>query len=401
MTSDEPSPVALAPVERVSGSVLQEHAEMFAQQGMMAASLNALYLPVLVVNSHRQIIFANQAMADLVDVDNGAALIGVRPGEALHCHYVDAGEAGCGTSPFCRYCGAARAIAEAELEAEREEEAFILREFGQFPAALDLHVVTKSFYLGQERFTMMTIRDVSGEKRRYAMERIFFHDVLNTVQKMRIAADMLNENDGSDDELLRRVIQKSVTRLTEEILAQRDLSEMENGELAIRANEIRSRETLTDLVESYFEQGLARGHRIQLADDTADVPFVVDETKLRRVLDNMLKNALEAEDAEATITVGCRVLLSDLDQGRTRDTVEFWVHNPRVMSEAVRWQVFRRSFTTKGKGRGLGTYSMKVLTERYLEGEIDFISEPDQGTTFYARYPVSPSYAQGGTPSVT
>jgi len=71
------------------------------------------------------------------------------------------------------------------------------------------------------------------------------------------------------------------------------------------------------------------------------------------------------------------------------------------MSEAVRWQVFRRSFTTKGKGRGLGTYSMKVLTERYLEGEIDFISEPDQGTTFYARYPVSPSYAQGETLSVT
>ncbi len=36
---------------------------------------------------------------------------------------------------------------------------------------------------------------------------------------------------------------------------------------------------------------------------------------------------------------------------------------------------------------------MKVLTERYLEGEIDFTSEPGQGTTFQARYPVSPSYA--------
>ncbi len=393
MMSDELSPVALAPLERASESVLQQQTELFAQQEVLAATLNAMVLPVLVVNSHRQIIFANQAMADLVDAENGAALVGIRPGEALHCHYVDAGEAGCGTSPFCRYCGAARAMAEVELGAEREEEAFILRDFGQFPAALDLHIVAKSFQLGQERFTMMTIRDISGEKRRVAMERIFFHDVLNTVQKMRIAADMLDEEDASDDEMLRKVIQKSVTRLTEEILAQRDLSEMENGELAIRASEIRSREILTDMVDSYLEGGLVRGHRVQLADDTADVHFLVDETQLRRVLDNMLKNALEAEDTEAKITLGCRFLPSDPLQGRPRDMVEFWVHNPRVMSEAVQWQIFRRSFTTKGKGRGLGTYSMKVLTERYLEGEIDFTSEPGQGTTFQARYPVSPSYA--------
>ncbi len=260
MMSDEPSPVALAPLERASESVLQQQTELFAQQEVLAATLNAMVLPVLVVNSHRQIIFANQAMADLVDAENGAALVGIRPGEALHCHYVDAGEAGCGTSPFCRYCGAARAMAEVELGAEREEEAFILRDLGQFPAALDLHIVAKSFQLGQERFTMMTIRDISGEKRRVAMERIFFHDVLNTVQKMRIAADMLDEEDASDDEMLRKVIQKSVTRLTEEILAQRDLSEMENGELAIRASEIRSREILTDMVDSYLE-GLVRGHR--------------------------------------------------------------------------------------------------------------------------------------------
>ncbi len=330
MMSDEPSPVALAPLERASESVLQQQTELFAQQEVLAATLNAMVLPVLVVNSHRQIIFANQAMADLVDAENGAALVGIRPGEALHCHYVDAGEAGCGTSPFCRYCGAARAMAEVELGAEREEEAFILRDFGQFPAALDLHIVAKSFQLGQERFTMMTIRDISGEKRRVAMERIFFHDVLNTVQKMRIAADMLDEEDASDDEMLRKVIQKSVTRLTEEILAQRDLSEMENGELAIRASEIRSREILTDMVDSYLEGGLVRGHRVQLADDTADVHFLVDETQLRRVLDNMLKNALEAEDTEAKITLGCRFLLSDPLQGRPRDMVEFWVHNPRA-----------------------------------------------------------------------
>ncbi len=50
------------------------------------------------------------------------------------------------------------------------------------------------------------------------------------------------------------------------------------------------------------------------------------------------------------------------------EMIEFWVHNHAVMPESVQRQVFQRSFTTKGRGRGLGTYSVKLLTERYLEG---------------------------------
>jgi signal transduction histidine kinase len=375
----------LASIQRASASEVRQQVAKVTRNEALAAALEILPSPVLVVNDHRQIIFANQAMADLVGAEKGADLIGMRSGEALHCHHVNDGEAGCGTSPFCRYCGAARAIAEAGSETESYEEAFILREFGQVPLALDLEVVTRTFVLEGERFTMMTITDISGEKRRQSMERIFFHDVLNTVQKMRIAADLLLEEDGTDELLLRQMIMKSVGRLTEEILAQRDLADMENGESAVKPTQVHSQELLADLVESYLEYSLTQGQQVQIAAETQDVIFVTDETKLRRVLDNMLKNALEAEGSGATITIGCRTAAPD--------AVEFWVHNSSVMPEAVRWQVFKRSFSTKGQGRGLGTYSMRVLTERYLEGEISFSSEPEAGTTFRARYPLCPSYA--------
>ncbi|MBN1248789.1 MAG: PAS domain-containing sensor histidine kinase [Anaerolineae bacterium] len=395
MMPSEPHPVALAPIERVSGCTLQEQVAKFARQEGLTAALEALPLPVLVVNDHRQIVYANQTLADLVGAENGVALVGIRPGEALHCHHVDDGEAGCGTSPFCRYCGAARAIAEAEVGIVHGEEAFILREFSQSPSALDLQISTKQLILEGERFTLLSIMDISDEKRRHAMERAFFHDVLNTVQKMRIAADLLMDEDSVDEALLRRVIQKSVEQLAEEILVQRDLADMENGVLGVRPTEVRTQELLIDLVESYLERGLAQGKQVTLAAEMADVAFVVDKTQLRRVLNNMLKNAIESEGPGATITVGCRVVHVDgVSASVNGAQVEFWVHNPSVMSEAVRWQVFQRSFSTKGKGRGLGTYSMKVLTERYLEGEITFSSEGGVGTTFRARYPMLPSYAQ-------
>jgi signal transduction histidine kinase len=53
------------------------------------------------------------------------------------------------------------------------------------------------------------------------------------------------------------------------------------------------------------------------------------------------------------------------------------------MADRVRAHVFQRSFSTKGTGRGLGTYSIKLLTERYLGGRVWFESAEGQGTTFH------------------
>jgi signal transduction histidine kinase len=57
------------------------------------------------------------------------------------------------------------------------------------------------------------------------------------------------------------------------------------------------------------------------------------------------------------------------------------------MPESVRLQVFKRSFSTKGSDRGLGTYSIKLLTENYLGGEVGFASEEGNGTTFWVKLP--------------
>ncbi len=63
------------------------------------------------------------------------------------------------------------------------------------------------------------------------------------------------------------------------------------------------------------------------------------------------------------------------------------MNNPGEMPRQVQLQVFQRSFTTKGRGRGLGTYSMRLLTERYLGGRVSFASSPTEGVTFRAVYP--------------
>jgi signal transduction histidine kinase len=63
------------------------------------------------------------------------------------------------------------------------------------------------------------------------------------------------------------------------------------------------------------------------------------------------------------------------------------VHNPAYIPRNVQIQLFLRSFSTKGAGRGLGTYSLKLLGERYLGGHVSFVSDEQEGTVFTLTVP--------------
>ena len=63
------------------------------------------------------------------------------------------------------------------------------------------------------------------------------------------------------------------------------------------------------------------------------------------------------------------------------------MNNPDVMPQVTQLQVFNRSFSTKGAGRGIGTYSIRLLGERYLGGRVSFDSTEAEGTTFRIHLP--------------
>ena len=93
----------------------------------------------------------------------------------------------------------------------------------------------------------------------------------------------------------------------------------------------------------------------------------------------MTKHAIEAVPDNSTITLGCKV------EG---EKINYSAHNPGFIPRKIQLQIFNRSFSTKGLGRGLGTYSMKLLSS-FLNGKVTFTTSEESGTTFNITIPIN------------
>ena len=365
-----------APPERASSETIRGQREYFCANPLLVEIFNAIPSILVILNQQRQIVFANEALLSLPAIDE-QAVYGQRPGEVLNCVHATENKAGCGTTEFCRTCGAVKAILSGLQGHKSIKECRITQQDG---GALELEVTASPLTVNGDPFTIFAVRDISHEKRRQALERIFFHDILNTAGAVLGLADLLKSTEPSGDRTLREQLHRAALRLAAEINAQREIRAAENNELIVHLTPLNTLKILSEIKEFYEYHEVAKDRRIAIAPDAQAVDFISDGVLLGRVISNMVKNALEASAPGQTVTLSCR---------REGDQVSFWVHNPAFMPRQVQLQVFQRSFTTKGTGRGLGTYSMKLLSERYLNGSVTFETSPEQGTTFRATYPLT------------
>jgi signal transduction histidine kinase len=342
---------------------------------------DALPVALAVLDDRRQLAYANTRFAALMDEAVDGNFLGMQPGEALKCVHALDTSARCGTSGHCHSCGVLRAVLAAQKGRESICESRITVMRDDKPVAMDLRIWAKPFRLGNDRYTLLSALDISNEKRRQVLERIFFHDIANTATVISGFADLLGSEDTTDSDDIRRfaghVVQAS-DKLLDEIEAQRQLLAAETGDLIIQPQQVPTASLVTTLVELYRSQPLACQRHLQLDPGTENQIIWTDPALLSRVLGNMVKNALEASEPGDVIKVGCCL---------GHEQVCFWVHNPQHIPLLSQQQIFKRSFSTKGENRGLGTYSMKLLSEGYLQGSVSFRSSSAAGTTFLATYP--------------
>lgn len=355
--------------ERSDAETIVSQHNYFIKDKMLNYMLNSMPNIILVLNKNRQIVFANSKLEESLN-GRKEEYLGRRPGEVFNCKNANISEGGCGTTKFCSTCGALAAILNSINGISDVQECRITKDSGD---ALDLRVWTRSIDIDNERFSIFTMWDITDEKRRKMLERIFFHDVLNTAGGIKGFTELLKDASPEEVKEFENIIRGLADKLIDEIQAQRELSLAELNELTVNSVPCYSNTILDEVFYLYFNSEVAKNKQLNVSYDDKSIRFNSDPLLVRRVLGNMTKNALEAIDEGETVT---------LKTSSDEDTITFSVHNPGVIPEQAQLQIFMRSFSTKGTGRGLGTYSMKLITERYLKGKISYTTSEEEGTTF-------------------
>ena len=355
-----------------------------SQSPVVGALLESVDAILLVLNSKRQIVAYN-ARGPLAGDPTAAR--GLRPGEALACVNAQ-GPEGCGAAAACEACGALGAIlgcgrARAPVESECS-----VRTGPPSNAAVELSVRATPLSIEGRTFTVVSLRDVSDEKRRDALEQIFFHDVLNTVTGLRGWVARLRQLDPGP---VSERIDHLARHLEREILDQRTLVLAERGELVPDHAAVRVEDVVRDLEAVLSSHAAARDRRLELHPGPPGLELRTDRALLLRILVNMARNALEATPAAGTVRVRAeRAACERAGDAEGIEGIRLSVWNEGVIPPEVRPRIFERSFSTKAeRGRGLGTYGMKLLGERYLGGRVSFVSAPATGTIFSVQLPAN------------
>lgn len=219
---------------------------------------------------------------------------------------------------------------------------------------------------------------INIEKSRQDMERIFFHDVFNIASNIHLCTQLLSEKK-ANIEKIKNSLSQSLKNLLEEIEAQRNSIVTEDSKLNVKLSPINSKDFLLSLSEIYKIYQIAQGKQILVSENSCNIEFLSDKILLEKILSNLIKNALEASNSGQIITFGCWT---------DNINIFFWCRNEAYIPKKIQKTLFKKWHSTKGIKRGLGTYSLKLLTEKYLNGVVSFVSTPKEGTTFTISLPL-------------
>lgn len=367
--------------ERLTIDQVREQYLAAARDKMLLAVFDSVPSMALILNEARQIVYGNRALLEQLSLVKMEEVLTLRPGEVMQCvHTADGGS--CGQDEGCRYCGAVSAILESQATrtpVTREARVTVQRQGS--PASLDFSVTATPLNIEEHSLTMVYLTDIGAQKRREYLEQIFIHDLLNTINGLSLMTQLLDLHAASPQ--LQTEVQSvhdHIDMMVEDIRGHKILLSAEQGDLQVEVANV----PVDRLVQTALR---SVSSLLKISKVTVDYepvsPFltVATDPKLaRRVVVNALKNAIEASNLGEKVQVAVR-------GGVPPGGVTISVHNRQEIPPRVVQQIFQRSFSTRGSGRGLGTYSMRLLVESYLGGKVSFSTSATAGTTFFITLP--------------
>ena len=246
------------------------------------------------------------------------------------------------------------------------------------------------------------LRDITERKEldrlREDLTAMIYHDLrsplANIVSSLDVLFGMVPENDKETVLTILRIAENSTDRIQRLVSSLLDVNRLESGQPVVNHKVV---ETLPLIERAIADvEPVAKGRRQSISSDLpAVLPSIwVDEDMARRVLINLMENAVKFTPPDGKLEVGAR---------HEDDWVRIWVKDNGpgipVANQGQIFDKFRRLPSTSsnkqsGLGIGLAFCRLAVLGHG---GRIWVESEPGKGSTFHFTFPIATDEQLAGT----
>ena len=259
-----------------------------------------------------------------------------------------------------------------------ERECVLTIQRGAATRQLDLRVRAAPLELGDVRFTLVTMLDVTADRRRAALQRAFTQDVASLVWDVCRASASLCAA-GADGPAAAAEVRGLATWLGREVQLQQALVAEPPGEVHAGLEEVAVVDVMDRLAHRCAVHPAAAGKRLVAPPALEGMALDTDPFLLDRALAALLLNALEATPPGGDVRL-------EVEATPARVTFRLW--NAGVIPASVVPHLFQRYCTTRpGEGRGQGAWLARWLGEQRLHGRLTVATSIADGTAFELSLP--------------
>ncbi len=223
------------------------------------------------------------------------------------------------------------------------------------------------------------------------------HEIRNPLGSISGSVEMLREAPGlgDEDKRLCDIIAREAERLNHLVSDMMDLARPRKPEPTTVDVAALAREVVE--LASRSERSGSGDVTVKYRGPEGPAWATCDAAQMRQVLWNLVRNAVQASGAGATVRVGVEV---DGEPRRGRVRLSVSDEGPGI-PEDQRKQIFEAFFTTRSKGAGIGLAVVRRIIDEHaaLGASIDVRSAPNAGATFEVGLARSaePTTSSGGT----
>jgi len=229
------------------------------------------------------------------------------------------------------------------------------------------------------------LRDITERKRletlRDDLLAMLYHDLRSPLANISMSLGLLQQNcDGDENQKLIAMAKRSTDRLSRLTINMLDLRRLEAGQMPLQTQGVPPEDIIREALEVVLPHSQQRKHTLETDIPPSLPPVRADRDVIRRVLINLLENAIKYTPAGGHIRVGA---------AQEDRAVRFWVNdNGPGIPEAEQRHIFQKYARVhqQGTGLGLGLAFARMAVQAH-GGTIGLESTPGEGSTFFFTLP--------------